>query len=71
MYRMHMNPGEVVRAHLDLHSQHSIAIHFGLIDNAGESYEAPASDLAVARKANGVDEATFVTPSVGQILRYY
>jgi L-ascorbate metabolism protein UlaG (beta-lactamase superfamily) len=70
MYRMHMNPGEAVRAHLDLHSQHSIAIHFGLIDNAGESYEAPATDLAIARKANGVDEATFVTPRVGQVFQY-
>jgi len=70
MYRMHMNPGEAVRAHLDLHSQHSLAIHFGLIDNAGESYEAPASDLALARKAKGVDETTFVTPRIGQILQY-
>jgi L-ascorbate metabolism protein UlaG (beta-lactamase superfamily) len=70
MYRMHMNPGEAVRAHLDLHSQHSVAIHFGLIDNAGESYEAPATDLAAARKANGIDQSTFVTPTVGQILQY-
>jgi len=70
MYRMHMNPGEAVRAHLDLHSQHSVAIHFGLIDNAGESYEAPATDLAVARKANGVDAATFVTPILGQMFQY-
>ena len=70
MYRMHMNPGEAVRAHLDLHSEHSVAIHFGLIDNAGESYEAPATDLATARKANGVDEATFVTPRLGQVFQY-
>jgi L-ascorbate metabolism protein UlaG (beta-lactamase superfamily) len=70
MYRMHMNPSEAVRAHLDLHSQHSMAIHFGLIDNAGESYEAPATDLAAARKASGVDQATFVTPRLGQVFQY-
>jgi hypothetical protein len=35
MYRMHMSPDEAVRAR-DLHSQSSIGIHFGLIDNAGE-----------------------------------
>ena len=61
-----MNPGEDVRADLDLHSQHSAAIHFGSIDNAGASYEAPATDLAVAHKANGVDAATLVTPILGR-----
>src|SRR5579863_6884699 len=55
MYRMHMNPDEAVRAHLDLHSQSTIGVHFGLIDNAGESYEAPVNDLIVARRAHGVD----------------
>jgi len=35
-------------------------IHFGLIDIAGESYEAPVEDLAVARKAYGVEETQFV-----------
>jgi hypothetical protein len=25
---MHMNPEEAVLAHIDLHSEHSIAIHF-------------------------------------------
>ena len=70
MYRMHMNPAEAVRAHLDLHSQHSIAIHFGLIDNAGESYEAPAEELAVARKVQRVDEASFITPTLGQVFQF-
>ncbi len=38
MYRMHMNPNEAVLAHRDLHSQHSLAMHFGLLDMEGESY---------------------------------
>jgi L-ascorbate metabolism protein UlaG (beta-lactamase superfamily) len=70
MYRMHMNPDEAVRAHLDLHSQSSIGIHFGLIDNAGESYDAPVQDLVAARRAHGVDATNFVAPHYGQVFRY-
>ena len=70
MYRMHMNPDEAVRAHLALHSQSSIGIHFGLIDNAGESYEAPGNELITARLAHGVDATGFVVPRYGQIFQY-
>ena len=70
MFRMHMNPDEAVRAHLDLHSQNTIGIHFGLIDNAGESYDAPVNDLIVARKAHGSDALTFIAPHYGQVFRY-
>lgn len=70
MYRMHMNPDEAVRAHIDLHSQNSIGIHFGLIDNAGESYDSPAHDLIAARRAHGVDARDFVVPHYGQVFRY-
>jgi len=70
MYRMHMNPDESVRASLDLHGESSIGIHFGLIDNAGESYEAPVDDLIAARRAHGVDATRFVAPHYGQVFRY-
>ena len=70
MHRMHMNPDEAVRAHLDLHSQSSMGIHFGLIDNAGESYDAPVNDLVEARSAHGVEAAGLVAPHYGQIFRY-
>jgi L-ascorbate metabolism protein UlaG (beta-lactamase superfamily) len=70
MYRMHMNPEEAVRAHLDLHSENSVGIHFGLIDNAGESYEAPVNGLVAARQAHGVDATRFVAPAYGQVFRY-
>ena len=70
MYRMHMNPDEAVRAHLDLHSQSSIGIHFGLIDNAGESYDAPVNDLIAARRSHGVEAMNFVAPRYGQVFRY-
>ena len=70
MSRMHMNPDEAVRAHLDLHSQSSIGMHFGVIDNAGESYDAPVDDLIAARRAHGVDATNFVAPHYGQVFRY-
>jgi L-ascorbate metabolism protein UlaG (beta-lactamase superfamily) len=70
MYRMHMNPDEAVRAHLELHSQASIGIHFGLIDNAGESYDAPGNDLIAARRAHGVEATGFVVPRYGQVFQY-
>jgi L-ascorbate metabolism protein UlaG (beta-lactamase superfamily) len=70
MYRMHMSPDEAVLAHIDLHSQHSIAIHFGLIDNAGESYEAPLHELAVARGTRGIGDTAFVAPHLGQVFEY-
>jgi L-ascorbate metabolism protein UlaG (beta-lactamase superfamily) len=70
MYRMHMDPDEAVLAHIDLHSEHSIAIHFGLIDNAAESYTAPVNDLAIARNLHGIAELDFVAPHIGQIFQY-
>ncbi len=65
-----MNPDEAVRAHVDLHSEHTIAIHFGLIDNAAESYSAPVNDLASARIAHRIVEAGFVVPHIGQSFQY-
>ena len=70
MYRLHMNPDEAVRAHRDLHSRSSIGIHFGLIDNAGESYDAPVQDLVAARRAQGIGAADFVAPHYGQAFEY-
>ena len=70
MYRMHMNPDEAVRAHMDLHGEHSIAIHFGLLDMAADSYEAPVKELTAARVAHGIEAASFVAPQVGQVFQY-
>ena len=70
MYRMHMNPDEAVRAHFELHSQASIGIHFGLIDNAGEGYDAPGNDLIAARREHSIEATAFVVPRYGQVFRY-
>jgi L-ascorbate metabolism protein UlaG (beta-lactamase superfamily) len=70
MYRMHMNPNDAVLAHKELHSQHSIAIHFGLLDLAAEGLETPVNDLAVARKTQGVEETAFIAPHLGEIFQF-
>ena len=43
---------------------------FGLLDMAAESYEAPVKELAAARAARGIEEATFVAPHIGQVFQY-
>ena len=55
---------------LDLHGQSSIGIHFGLIDNAGESYDAPVDDLVVTRRTRAVDATHFVVAHYGQVFKY-
>ena len=61
---------EAVFAHMELHSEHSIGIHFGLIDNAGESYEAPVNDLVVARQSHSIAESQFIAPHLGEVFQY-
>jgi len=41
-----------------------------LLDMAGEGYEAPLNDLAVARKIHRVQEAQFVAPQLEQVFQY-
>ena len=47
-----------------------ISIHVGLIDNTGESYDAPVHDLIDARRAHGIEATNFVAPHYGQVFRY-
>jgi hypothetical protein len=50
-----------------LHSQHSIAIHFGLLDLTAEGLDTPVNDLALARKAHAVENTAFIAPRLGEI----
>jgi len=64
----HMNPDEAVRAHLDLGSARSLAIHHGTIQLTDEAIDAPVKALAAALKQRNVDPATFLVPDVGETL---
>lgn len=59
MSAAHMNPEEAVRAHLDLRSRLSIAMHFGCFQLTDEAIDEPVRDLARAREKHGVPPATF------------
>ncbi|MGQ0699106.1 MAG: MBL fold metallo-hydrolase [Panacagrimonas sp.] len=62
----HMDPAEAVRAHRDLDSQSSLAIHFGTFELADDGQVEPPQDLAKARAAMGLDEAAFRAPEFGR-----
>jgi L-ascorbate metabolism protein UlaG (beta-lactamase superfamily) len=67
MYREHMNPDEALKAHLDLHSHRSIAIHFGTFNSAAEGYEQPITDLNEALRKYHVDTSNFLVLRPGQV----
>ena len=59
MADVHLDPQEAVRAHLDLRSEHSIAMHFGTFQLTYEGINQPTLDLATALEDQGVDPADF------------
>ncbi len=66
MKPMHMNPDDAVKAHLDLGSQTSIAMHHGTIQLTNEKIDQPLIDLATALDAHGVTDDQFMAPDVGE-----
>ncbi len=47
---VHLNPEEAVKAHLDLASKQSLAMHFGTFQLTDEDFDAPLHDLEKALK---------------------
>lgn len=70
MKAQHMNPNDAVKAHLDLATHQSIAIHHGTIQLTDEAIDQPAQDLALALDHNGVDPARFDVLECGQSKKY-
>ncbi|WP_236024651.1 MBL fold metallo-hydrolase [Arenibaculum pallidiluteum] len=67
MTAAHMNPDEAVQAHLDLGGPTSIGMHFGTFRGlTDEAIDAPVHDLAAARAARGVAEASFGVLDFGE-----
>lgn len=61
MQRLHKNPAEAVRAHLDLGATLSIGMHMGTFQLAGETFEQPYSELTDAIAREGIDPNSFIT----------
>jgi len=64
----HMNPEEAVRAHLDLGSPLSVAMHFGCFQLTDEAIDEPVRELARARDAHGVPAPAFRVLDPGETL---
>src|SRR5262249_22248989 len=62
----HINPEEAVRAHLDLRSRLSFAMHFGTFELTDEPIGEPAEKLREALRQSGVDDAAFRVPRFGE-----
>ena len=59
MKDIHLNPEEAVRAHLDLNSQQSLGIHFGVFQLTWEAIDSPITDLEAALDTQGLARETF------------
>jgi L-ascorbate metabolism protein UlaG (beta-lactamase superfamily) len=70
MTPVHMNPAEAVRAHRDLESRQSIAMHHGTFQLTTEPIHQPAIDLAAALAEHGVDPRAFVVQPEGETVVY-
>ena len=62
----HMNPDDAVQAHKQLHSQLSMAIHFGTFNLSDEDQFAPPQALQQALVEHGVAAEQFRTPKPGE-----
>ncbi len=69
MAAQHMNPEEAVKAHLDLKSKTSLAIHHGTVQLTDEAIDAPVLALAEALAENTLNQEDFLVPDIGETLR--
>jgi L-ascorbate metabolism protein UlaG (beta-lactamase superfamily) len=68
MSPQHMNPEEAVKAHLDLQSQTSLAIHHGTVQLTDEAIDAPVKALAEALHSKTLSPEDFLVPDIGETL---
>lgn len=66
MSPIHTSPEEAVKAHRDVHSQQSIAMHFGTFPLADDGMEAPVEDLKRAMEKYKVGMADFLILKNGE-----
>jgi len=65
MLRYHMSPAQAVKAHSDLNSQKSIAMHHSTFQLSSENYHDPVNDLEIAKKEKKISDE-FVTLEIGK-----
>jgi L-ascorbate metabolism protein UlaG (beta-lactamase superfamily) len=70
MGSVHMNPAEAVKAHRDMASRQSVAIHFGTFRLTEEAIDRPVLDLKAALAMQGVVEHDFAVLEEGRTRIY-
>jgi L-ascorbate metabolism protein UlaG (beta-lactamase superfamily) len=66
---MHVNPEEAVRAHIDLHAHHSVAMHWGTFRLTDELLDEPPRKLDEALAKAGLTRAQFTVMKHGETLK--
>jgi N-acyl-phosphatidylethanolamine-hydrolysing phospholipase D len=66
MKGQHINPAEAVTIHREIGSRKSVGIHWGTFSLTDEPLDQPIADLAAARKAQSIDDKSFVLLRHGQ-----
>ena len=66
MKGQHINPEEAVAIHREVGSRKSVGIHWGTFSLTDEPLDQPIADLAAARKAQSVDDKSFILLRHGQ-----
>jgi L-ascorbate metabolism protein UlaG (beta-lactamase superfamily) len=67
---VHMNPAEAVKAHKNLASRQSVAIHFGTFRMTEEAIDRPVLDLKEALASQGLAEHDFAVLEEGRTRMY-
>jgi L-ascorbate metabolism protein UlaG (beta-lactamase superfamily) len=66
MKDIHLNPAEAVKAHIDLNSEQSLGMHFGVFQLTWEPVDQPVTDLDTALQANQIGTGRFWALEPGQ-----
>ena len=66
MGRVHMSPGDAVKAHAVLEAGTSIAIHHSTFQLAEDAQDEPVALLKAAREKAGLAPARFLAPAMGE-----
>lgn len=70
MKAQHVDPGEAIKIHNNLHARRSIAIHWGTFELADESLDEPPKALAQELRKAQIPAADFVAIKHGEMVRF-
>jgi L-ascorbate metabolism protein UlaG (beta-lactamase superfamily) len=70
MRDQHMNPDDAVKAHIDLQSRRSIAMHFETFRLTDEAFFEPREELTKALRYHNITDDLFLTPETGSTMYF-